>query len=56
MEIEISLVVNMLLVVKYFVEYVEKDLSDVLIKLEVMEKKLLIGYVEVIEIKLNAQI
>ncbi len=52
MEIEISLVVNMLLVVKSFVEYVERDLSDVLTKLEVIEKKLLIGYVEVIEIKL----
>lgn len=35
MEIEISLVVNMLLVVKFFVEYVERDLSDVLTKLEV---------------------
>ena len=53
MVIEISLVGNILLVVKSFVEYVERDLLDVLTKLEVTEKKLLIGYVEVIEIKLN---
>ena len=56
MVIEISLVGNILLVVKSFVGYVERDLSDDLIKLEVMEKKLLIGYVEVIEIKLNVPI
>ena len=56
MEIEISLVENMLLVVKSFVRYVERDLSDVLTKSEVAVKKLLIGYVEVIEIKLNVPI
>ena len=49
---EISLVENMLLVVKSFVEYVERDLLGVLIKSKVMEKKLLIGFVEVIVIKL----
>ena len=52
----ITLVGNMLLVVKYFVGYVAKDLSDVLIKSEVTEKKSLIGYVVVIEIKLIALI
>ena len=53
MGIEISLVGNIHLVVKSFVEYVESVLLGVLIKLEVIIKKLLIGYVEVIEIKLN---
>jgi len=53
MGIEINLVVNMLLVVRSFVEYVARDLSDVLIKLEVIEQKLLIGFVVVIEIKLS---
>ncbi len=56
MGIEISLVGNIHLVVKSFVEYVENDLLDVLTKSEVMVKKLPIGYVEVIEIKLSVQI
>lgn len=56
MEIETSLAENIHLVVKSIVVFVESDLSDVLTKSEVMEKKLLIGYVEVIEIKLNVLI
>lgn len=52
MEIEISLIVNMLSVTKLFVEYVANDLLDTLIKFNVIEKKLLIGFVEVTEIKL----
>ena len=56
MEIETSLAENIHLVVKSIVVFVESDLSDILTKSEVMEKKLLIGYVEVIEIKLNVLI
>ncbi len=56
MAIEISLVGSIHLVVKSFVGYVVSDLSDVPIKSEVMKKKLIIGYVEIIEIKLNVQI
>lgn len=56
MVIEINLVESIHLVVKSFVGYVERDSLGVLIKSKVMVKKLLIGYVEVIETKLNVLI